>query len=116
MRTAAAAFLTILVLPSYAQSVARERPPGTVPLDEPPLLPAIVETDGSLTPEVSTDTAANGDVIQQYRVNGKVFMERITPRGGRPYVVMHDRGDGTMTRQDNTLDTLRGPQWTLWEF
>jgi hypothetical protein len=31
-------------------------------------------------------------------------------------MVIHDRGDGTMMRQDNTLDTLRGPQWTLWEF
>jgi hypothetical protein len=115
MRTAAAAFLTILVLPAYAQSVARERPPGTVPLDEPPPPPALVETDPSLAPDATT-TRANGDVVQEYRVNGKLFMERITPRVGKQYVVIHDRGDGTMTRQDNTLDTLRGPQWTLWEF
>ena len=116
MRTLAAAFLTALVFPAYAQSVARERPPGTMPLEEPPALPAVVEADGSLTPEVTTAPGPDGDVVQQYRVNGKVFMERITPRRGKSYVVIHDRGDGTFTRQDNTLDTLRGPQWTLWEF
>jgi hypothetical protein len=116
MRTAVAAFLTVLVLPAYAQSVARERPPGTMPLDEPPPPPALVETDPSLTPDVATRTNNSGDVVQEYRVNGRVFMERITPRYGRPYVVMHDRGDGTFTRQDNPLDTLRAPQWTLWEF
>ena len=116
MRTVAAAFLTILVLPAYAQSVARERPPGTMPLDEAPPPPALVETDPSITPQVTTRAGDDGDVVQEYRVNGKVFMERITPRVGKPYVVMHDRGDGTLMRQDNTLDTLRGPQWTLWEF
>jgi hypothetical protein len=87
-----------------------------MPLDEPPPPPAVVDMDPSITPQVTTRTGDDGDVVQEYRVNGKVFMERITPRVGRPYVVMHDRGDGTMTRQDNTLDTLRGPQWTLWEF
>lgn len=116
MRTVAAAFLTLLVLPAYAQSVARERPPGTVPLDEPPPPPALVETDPALAPQVTTRTGNEGEVVQEYRVNGKLFMERITPRRGKPYVVMHDRGDGAMMRQDNTLDILRGPQWTLWEF
>ena len=115
MRTTAAIFLTLLALPVAAQSVARERPAGTMPLDEMPPLPSLVETDPSLETQGSARND-QGDGAQDYRVNGKVFMERITPRVGKPYVVIHDRGDGTMTRQDNTLDTLRGPQWTLWEF
>jgi hypothetical protein len=116
MRTIAASLLTLLALPVAAQSVARERPPGTMPLDEPPPPPALVETDPALETQVTTRTNDQGDVVQEYRANGKVFMERITPRAGKSYVVIHDRGDGTMMRQDNTLDTLRGPQWTLLEF
>ena len=116
MRTIAAALLTLLALPVAAQSAARERPPGTMPLDEPPPPPALVETDPSLESQVTTRTNDQGDGVQEYRANGKVFMERITPRAGKSYVVIHDRGDGTLMRQDNTLDTLRGPQWTLWEF
>jgi uncharacterized protein DUF2782 len=116
MRTIVAIFLVIFALPAAAQSVARERPPGTVPLEEPPPPPALVDTDPSLETQTSTRTNEQGDVVQEYRANGKVFMERITPRVGKPYVVIHDRGDGTLMRQDNTLDTLRGPQWTLWEF
>jgi hypothetical protein len=54
--------------------------------------------------------------VQEYRVNGRLIMERVTPSHGVPYVVMHDQGDGTYTRQDYTLDRLRVPQWTLWEF
>ena len=115
MRTTAALLLTLVALPVAAQSVARERPPGTVPLDEPPP-PALVQTDPSLETQVNTRTNDQGDVVQEYRANGRLFMERITPRAGKPYVVIHDRRDGTTMRQDNPLDTLRGPQWTLWEF
>lgn len=116
MRTSVAIILTLLALPAAAQSVARERPPGTMPLEEPPPPPPIVETDPALEPQVTTRTDDQGQVIQEYRVNGKLFMQRITPRHGHPYVVIDDRGDGTFTRQDNTLDRLRVPQWVLLEF
>ena len=116
MRTTAALILTLLALPAVAQSVARERPAGTMPLDEPPAAPPLVQADPALESQVTTRTDDQGQVVQEYRVNGKVYMERVTPRHGRSYVVTHDRGDGTLMRQDNTLDTLRVPQWTLLEF
>jgi len=117
MRTALATLaIALMSLPVAAQSVARERPAGTVPLDEVPPPPQIAQVDPALETQVTTRTDDEGQTVQEYRVNGKVFMERITPRNGRPYVIMHDRGDNTFTRQDNTLDRLRVPQWTLWEF
>jgi hypothetical protein len=116
MRKTAAVFLTLLVIPAYAQSVARERPPGTMPLDEAPPPPPMVQSDPALEPQVTTRTDDEGQIVQEYRINGKVYMQRITPRHGRSYVVIDDRGDGTFTRQDNTLDRLRVPQWVLLEF
>ena len=54
---------------------------------------------------------------QEYRVRGKVYMQRVTPKHGRPYVLMDHKGDGTFTKQDNTLDNgVRVPQWVLLEF
>jgi Protein of unknown function (DUF2782) len=116
MRTLAAVFLAVLAFDAAAQSVARERPPGTMPLDEPPPPPPIVATDPALEPQVTTRTDEQGQTVQEYRVNGRLYMQRITPRNGRPYVLIDDRGDGTFTRQDNTLDRLRVPQWVLLEF
>ena len=50
-------------------------------------------------------------------MNGKLYMQRVTPRNGKPYVLMDHKGDGTMMRQDNPLDNgVRVPQWVLLEF
>jgi len=99
-----------------AQSTARARPPGTVPLEEPPPPPAMVETDPALEPQVTTRIEGD-NTIQEYRLHNKVYMQRVTPRHGKTYVLMDHKGDGTFTRQDNTLDNgNRVPQWILLEF
>jgi hypothetical protein len=99
-----------------AQSAPRARPPGTVPLDEPPPPPPLVETDPALEPQVTVRTEGE-QTIQEYRIRGKLYMQRVTPKHGRPYILIDHKGDGTFTKQDNTLDTgNRVPQWVLLEF
>ena len=116
MRTILLVLLAVVALEAAAQSTARPRPPGTMPLDEPPPPPAIVETDPALEPQVTIRTEGN-QTIQEYRIRGKLYMQRVTPRHGRPYILMDHKGDGTFTRQDNTLDSgVRVPQWVLLEF
>ena len=119
MKIIFAALLSVLAMDAMAQSAARSRPPGTAPLDEAPPPPAMVDTD-PVDPalEKQTTTRMDGEnTVQEYRVRGKVYMQRVTPRHGRPYVLMDQKGDGTFTRQDNTLDNgVRVPQWVLLEF
>ena len=116
MRTALALLLLAAVVDASAQSGARSRPPGTMPLDEPPPPPAIVQTDPALEEQVTVRTEGD-QTVQEYRLNGKVYMQRVTPKHGRPYVLVDHKGDGTFTRQDNTLDNgNRVPQWVLLEF
>jgi hypothetical protein len=101
---------------AFAQSTARARPPGTMPLDDAPPPPPIVQPDTSGEPDV-TKRVENGQTIEEFRLHGKLYMMRVTPAHGHPYVLMDDKGDGTFMRQDNPLDTgLRVPQWVLWEF
>ena len=116
MKFPLAVLLAVLAFDVAAQSGARPRPPGTMPLDEPPPPPPMVQADPALEPQVTT--RAEGDsTVQEYRIKGKLYMRRVTPRGGRPYVLMDNKGDGTFTRQDNTLDSgVRVPQWVLLEF
>ena len=55
--------------------------------------------------------------IAEYRVNGKLYMVRVTPRNGKPYTMIDHKGDGTFSKQDNTLTpNLVVPQWVLLEF
>lgn len=116
MRVVLAATLLAVSLSALAQSAARPRPPGTIPLEEPPPPPPMVQTDPALEPVVTTRTEGDQE-IQEYRVNGKLYMQRVTPKGGKPYVLMDHQGTGTFMRQDNPLDTgLRVPQWVLKEF
>ena len=101
-----------------AQSAARARPPGALPLDEVPPPPSLVDGDPSLEQGKSATTRIEGDnTVTEYRSGGKVVMQRVTPKHGRPYVLIDHKGDGTFTTQDNTLDNgVRVPQWVLLEF
>lgn len=115
MRVVLAATLLAFCLAAGAQSSARPRPPGTVPLEEPPPPPSM-QIEPPVEPVVTTRTEGEQQ-IQEYRVNGKLFMQRVTTKGGQVYVLMDHRGDGTFVRQDNSLDSgNRVPQWVLKEF
>ena len=120
MRTLLALLIVSFLVPALAQTGARPRPPGSLPLEEVPAPPPIPEaTPGdptAITPEVSTRTEGD-QTYQEYRHKGKLYMVRVTPRHGRPYVLVDQRGDGQFTRQDNPHDTgLRVPQWVIFEF
>lgn len=118
MRILPVLVLAAIAFPAAAQSEARPRPAGTVPLVEAPPPPAIAETDPAIAPGAEVTTRVEGDqTIQEYRLKGKLYMQRVTPKHGKSYVLMDHRGDGTFMRQDNSLDNgVRVPQWVLKEF
>ena len=111
------AVLAALCFPAASQSAARTRPSGIAPLEEPPPPPLLYENAPSpAEPQVTIRTEGD-ETIQEYRMNGKVFMQRVTPKHGRPYVLMDYNGDGTFVRNDHPTDIgNRVPQWVLLEF
>jgi hypothetical protein len=112
----ALALLAAFSIDVMAQSAARPLPPGTRALEEPPPLPQSV-ADPALKAQVTVRTNEAGDRVEEHRVGGKLFMQRVKPRNGPAYVLIDHKGDGTFTKQDNTLDgNLRVPQWVLLEF
>ena len=117
MRTLTAAALFAFCLDAAAQSVPRPPPAGSVPLEDPPKPPPITETDKKV-PEPQVTTRQEGDdEISEYRINGKLYMQRVTPKHGKPYVLMDMHGDGVFTKQDETLTpNIRVPQWVLYTF
>jgi hypothetical protein len=111
-----AAFAVSAALGVAAQSTERPKPPGTVPLEEVPPPPPMITTEPEIEPEITTRTQGD-ETVQEYRHHGKLYMMRVTPKGGHPYILMDLKGNGTFTRQENALDSgLRVPQWVLMEF
>jgi hypothetical protein len=116
MRTVLAAVLAAAAFSAAAQSGARALPPGSVPLQEPPPPPPMEPVDPAMEPVITTRQEGDKE-IAEYRVKGKLYMQRVTPRGGKAYVLVDNHGDGTFMRQDNPLDNgVRVPQWVLKEF
>ena len=108
MRTtpiAVTALLLALVTPVAAQQL-----PQLEPLPAPPALPAGVDDD--FEPEV-TIVQRDGDTVEEYRVNGRLYMVKVTPPHGVPYYLVDQKGDGTMVRFQESSPTLSVPMWVI---
>jgi uncharacterized protein DUF2782 len=117
MRLLLAVSLAAIAFTAGAQSTARPRPPGTVPLDEVPPPPPLTQQSSSPNEPIVTKRSDDAQTVEEYRVRGKLYAQRVTPKNGRPYVLMDHKGDGSFTKQDNSIDGhLSVPQWVLMEF
>ena len=75
----------------------------------------LLAPDPALEPQV-TITKRGEDKVEEYRVNGKLYMIKVTPPHGVPYYLMDVTGDGSMVRRDSLDTGLRVPQWVIHSF
>ena len=68
--------------------------------------------DEELQPEV-TIVHRGKDVIEEYRVNGQLYMVKITPSKGKPYYLVDSDGDGSLETRRNQLDNPEIIQWRI---
>lgn len=88
-------------------------PPKLEPLPPPPAFdPSEAPTD---EPGV-TITKETEQTVEEFRANGKLYMIKVTPRNGKPYYLVDERGDGKFTRQESLDDGLRVPRWIIHRF
>ena len=95
MKTLAATLALLLAAPgAFAQAApAQEQAPVPKKIPSPP--------SEELEPTVTIRTADNGDVVQEYRQGGAVYMVRVQPKGGGPaYTLMDSNGDGKLDKDD----------------
>ncbi len=99
-----------------ALPVAAQKPPELAPVPEPPPRPAGAVADDNVEPQV-TITTRGEDRVEEYRVNGKLYMIKVTPRGGGPsYYLVDLKGDGSWERRDSLDSGLRVPMWVIHTF
>ncbi len=109
MRRSFLILVMLLALPAAAQ----QAPADLQPLPEPPPPPGIV--DPALEPQI-TITKRGEDRVEEYRLNGKLYMLKVTPTRGPSYYLIDERGDGKMARQESLDSGLRVPMWVIGTF
>lgn len=108
----AVAGMALAVPPALAQT----RPPNLQPVPEPPPPPKGYELDGSTEPQV-TIRKRGQEVVEEYRIGGRLYMMKITPAGGgTPYYLVDHTGDGKFARQSGHDTGLRPPMWVIHSF
>jgi hypothetical protein len=110
-------FLSFLLLSGFSLSAlaAQSEPANLEPLPPPPAYdPGPADTPED-EPEV-TITKQAVQTIEEYRVGGKLYMIKITPKNGVPYYLVDDRGDGKFARQESLDSGLRVPRWVIHRF
>jgi len=112
MRSMLIALLLAVALPVAAQQA---KPPVLQPLPAPPPPPAGYEPDPALEPEV-TIYKRGTDTIEERRLNGRVYMVKVTPTTGKPYYLIDNIGNGKFVRYDDYDTGLRPPSWVIFNF
>ncbi len=92
---------------------AQNRPPNLQPIPEPPPPPRSL--DEPLEPQV-TIIRRGEDKVEEFRMEGKLYMIRVTPPHGVPYYLVDQRGDGAFSRQDLHDGALKVPMWVIGTF
>mgnify|MGYP001823169010 CR=1 FL=1 len=103
-------------MPSWAQDDL-EKPPPIPPEDAEgiPIPPKIQEEQIEPTVTIRED---EGRQIEEYRMNGQVYMVKITPVGGIPYYYIDTDGDGKLEldMDQQALNPVQPVHWKILEW
>ena len=106
--------LAALLMLSAQSAWAAGDPAVPVPNPEPNPGPVQQLFDGE--PEI-TIIPRGRDVIEEYRIQGRLYMIRVVPSHGVPYYLIDTDGDGNLETRRNALSQdLRIPGWTLFRW
>ncbi len=104
--------LTSVQLPLVA--LAKEPPANLQPLEDIPP-PAISNDENAADQPQVTIVKKKGETIEEYRINGQLYMMKVTPAHGVPYY-MHREDQNGGWLMDGPTQPLSIPKWTLFRF
>ena len=93
-----------------------EAPQNLEPVPDVPPPPARVESGEPLEPDVRIIRKKDA-TIEEYRINGNLYMIKVIPVIGPPYYLMDQDGDGRMeTNMSELRENFVVPQWVLFSW
>jgi len=75
-------------------------PPRAASGDEGVAIPPKVQ-DEQVEPEVRIHEDEEGNIVEEYRQDGRVYMVKVTPKVGPPYYYLDDDGDGELELRES---------------
>ena len=93
--------------------------PPTAPTDNtidapPPAMPS--DEREEMEPEV-TIIRRDDRTVEEYRINGQLYMVKVTPAKGYPYYLVDADGDGELESRRNELDPrMLVPSWVIFRW
>ena len=84
-------------------------------IEQPPELPAPMQSGDSIEPDINI-IQQEDRTIEEYRVNGQLYMIKVIPVVGPAYFLMDTDGDGHLETKRNELDSPPVPNWILLEW
>lgn len=87
-------------IPPANSHKAKPEPPADQPADLEPVV---------------TITTRGDDLIEEYRMNGKLYMVKVTPGKGKPYYLIDPEGKGEFRRSD-LQPSISVPTWVIKRF
>ncbi|MCA1852659.1 MAG: DUF2782 domain-containing protein [Beggiatoa sp.] len=107
----ATALLTCAPCAALAQT-----PQNLEPVPDVPPPPARVESGEPLEPDVRIIRKKDA-TIEEYRINGNLYMIKVIPVIGPPYYLLDQDGDGRMeTNMSEVRENFVVPQWVLFSW
>ena len=97
---------------SFTAFAQKPVPDNLEPLPPPPAFDAAADIE---EPQV-TITKQTEQTVEEYRVSGRLYMIKITPKVGPPYYLVDDKGDGKFVRQESLDSGIRPPRWVIHRF
>jgi len=96
-------------------------------LERPPPIPAEETGDAPIPPKIQeeqieptvTIREEEGQRVEEYRLNGQVYMVKVTPENGIPYYYIDADGDGRLEldiSRSSALDPVRPVYWKVKEW
>jgi len=99
--------LSVLSTASHAEDKPVDIPP-------PPAIPDKFEEQSNIKADV-TIRKGKHKVVEEYRINGELYLVRVIPTIGKPYYIRYpDGAAGAGIR--NELEDIKTPFWKLFEW
>ncbi|HEC16684.1 MAG TPA: DUF2782 domain-containing protein [Sedimenticola sp.] len=115
MRKIFGAGLILLLIGSPLAAEEGEEAMEPMIAPEPPEIPPPVQSGEALEPEV-TIIKKEKEVIEEYRIEGRLYMVKITPAAGPPYYLLDTDGDGELDTREDSPTNSAIQQWTIFSW
>lgn len=102
---------TVMPLPA----AAKQPPANLQPLEEVPPPPMLGAEESPADEPQVTIIKKEGQTVEEYRINGQLYMLKVTPAHGVPYYMHKEDSNGSWL-MDGPDRPLSIPKWTIFRF